>query len=341
MAKPIYRKQKNCLNCGYSIDKFYCSNCGQENLEPREPFWKFLTYLVRLNLALDGKFLITLKTLFTKPGKVSKDYVEGRRARYIHPIRLYLFVSFMLFFLFFILYNVKRIPIGEKTISEIKSLPQEEFENYTALLNNGQPMTRAEFKQYSDSILIGNIRFTEDKYRDKKEYDSLIQASVVKDNWLKRKDTYKRLEINEKFKENPSEVNLEIFEAALHSIPRVIFFSLPLLALWLKLIYLKRKEYNYVSHAIFSIHFLIFVLICTLGILGIQAIGQFIKWPAINYASILIGFGIIYYLYRAMRKFYPDKKSIVFLKYIFFSVSFFLTLFILFSAFFISSFYAV
>ena len=341
MLKSEYRKEKNCLNCGYTVEKFYCSNCGQENLEPKEPFWKFLTHLVRLNLAFDGKFSITLKTLFLKPGLISKEYIQGKRASYIHPIRMYLFVSFLLFFLFFIFYSTKKIPIGGKTLPEIQNLSSIDFKAFTEKINNGTPMSRAEFKHYSDSVLIGDIHFTEEKYRDKAEYDSLLKAGVVKDNWLKIRDTYKRLEINERFKDNPSAVNLEIFEAVLHSIPRVIFLSLPLLALWLKFIYFRKKEYNYVSHAIFAVHFLIFVLICVLGMMAIQGLGKLIGWPTINYASIIIGLGILYYLCRAMRNFYPGKTLIIIAKYILFTLVFFLTLGILFSTFFISSFYAV
>lgn len=341
MHKANIRKEKNCLNCGYTIDRSFCSNCGQENLEAKEPFWQFLSHLIRLNLALDGKFAATLKTLFLKPGLISEEYMAGKRSSYIHPARMYIFISFLLFFLFFIFYNVKKTPIAGKTLSQIHNLTPNDFAAFTASLNDGKPMTRDEFTKYADSVLMRNINFTENNFRDRAQYDSLLAIGAIKHSWLKKQDTYKRLEINERFKYNPSAANIEIFQSVLHSIPRVIFFSLPLLALWLKLIYRKRKTFYYVSHGVFTVHFLTLCLISVLFIMFIHLTSVWVHLSWLNYFSILIGLAMMHYLYLAMRYFYKDKGWSGFWRYILFSFSLFLTLFILFSGFFISSFYSV
>lgn len=341
MYKSRLRKSKNCLNCGYTVDRDYCSNCGQENIEPKEQFWQFLTYLIRLNLALDSKFAITIKTLFTRPGFISQEYMQGRRASYVHPVRMYIFISFLLFFLFFVFYNVKKVPIGGKTQSEIHQLSPEDFAAFTANLNQGIPMSRDEFNEYYDSVLMRDIYFTEDHFRDRKQYDSLIEVGAIHHNWLKKQDTYKRLEINERFKYNPSAANIEIFQSALNSIPRVLFFSLPLLALWLKWIYRKKKSYYYVSHGIFSVHFLTLCLLCILIAMTIQTVGSWLHIPWINYLIIVIGLGILNYLFVAMRFFYKDRGVGFVLRYVLFAFLFFFTLFALFTGFFISSFYSL
>ncbi|MGV3656323.1 MAG: DUF3667 domain-containing protein [Chitinophagaceae bacterium] len=49
----------------------------------------------------DGKFFDTLKYLFFWPGGVAKEYVKGRRNRYLDPIRMYLFTSAVFFLIFF------------------------------------------------------------------------------------------------------------------------------------------------------------------------------------------------------------------------------------------------
>lgn len=341
MTKPISRKEKNCLNCGYIVDKEYCSNCGQENLEAKESFWTFLTYLFRLNLALDGKFSVTLKNLIKRPGFVSREYMDGRRASYIHPIRMYLFFSFILFIAFFASFNVKKLEINGRPISEIRGMPAAAFSEFTSQINNGVPMSREVFKNYSDSILIGNFHFTEDKYSSKEEYDSLLKAGAVNDSWLKRQDTYKRLEINDRYKNNFVRVNEEIFEATLHSIPRIMILSLPFLALWLKLIYARQKQFYYVGHAIFTVHFLIIVFFSIFIMLVIGKIAAMIHFSWLNYISWALGLSLFYYLFRAMLYFYGGSFVTTILKCFLFSIAFFSTLVLLFIFFFVQSFYAV
>ena len=46
---------------------------------------------------MDGKIVQTLKVLVTKPGMLTKEFLEGRRARYISPFRLYLTISVVFF----------------------------------------------------------------------------------------------------------------------------------------------------------------------------------------------------------------------------------------------------
>lgn len=56
----------------------------------------------------DGKFFVTVKDLFLKPGFLSREYINGRRAKYLHPVRMYVFTSAIFFLLFFSLFNIDR-----------------------------------------------------------------------------------------------------------------------------------------------------------------------------------------------------------------------------------------
>ena len=95
------RKQKNCLNCNAQVYGKYCHICGQENIEPKETFWGLATHFVYDIVHFDGKFFSTLKYLLFKPGFLSHEYLRGRRASYLHPIRMYVFTSAIFFILFF------------------------------------------------------------------------------------------------------------------------------------------------------------------------------------------------------------------------------------------------
>ena len=76
----------------------YCHECGQKAREPTPGIRDFLHDAIHESLHLDGKILNTVKVLVTQPGQITKDFVAGRRARYISPLRLYLTFS-VLFFL--------------------------------------------------------------------------------------------------------------------------------------------------------------------------------------------------------------------------------------------------
>jgi len=92
-----YRKEKNCLNCGHQVEFHYCSSCGQPNLELKEPFWHFMGHSIAHYFHFESKFWQTLVPLLTKPGQLTLDYLAGKRARYIHPVSLYIFISIVYF----------------------------------------------------------------------------------------------------------------------------------------------------------------------------------------------------------------------------------------------------
>jgi hypothetical protein len=95
------REEKVCLNCHAQLNGRYCHVCGQENLEPKESFWHLLTHFVYDVTHFDGKFFSTLKYLLFKPGFLATEYAKGRRASYLHPIRMYVFASAIFFVVFF------------------------------------------------------------------------------------------------------------------------------------------------------------------------------------------------------------------------------------------------
>ncbi|RZL64896.1 MAG: DUF3667 domain-containing protein [Pedobacter sp.] len=97
MSAGKYRKEHNCLNCGSHVETHYCSNCGQPNLELKESFWGFISHSIAHYFHFDNKFFQTLTPLLTKPGQVTLDYLAGKRARYINPVSMYIFVSIVYF----------------------------------------------------------------------------------------------------------------------------------------------------------------------------------------------------------------------------------------------------
>jgi hypothetical protein len=105
------RKEKDCLNCGHIVEENFCPHCGQENIVVKEDALHMVSHAIADYFHFEHKFFGTLKPLLFKPGQLTKAYVEGKRMSFIHPIRLYIFVS-IVFFL--IVLSEKRFGPGDK-----------------------------------------------------------------------------------------------------------------------------------------------------------------------------------------------------------------------------------
>jgi Protein of unknown function (DUF3667) len=82
-----------CYNCGTTLTGPFCSACGQEVQELDPSLKHFLHDLTHELLHFDGKIYRSVWALLARPGVLTRDYFEGRRARWISPIRLYIVFS--------------------------------------------------------------------------------------------------------------------------------------------------------------------------------------------------------------------------------------------------------
>jgi hypothetical protein len=344
MSRLKERKEKNCLNCNAEVQGRFCHNCGQENIEPKETVWHLISHFFQDITHFDGKFFSSLKYLITKPGFLSKEYMIGRRASYINPIRMYVFTSAIFFLIFFSVFKIDNKSIvttdmNGKTYKQIEAMDSLTFDAFTKNVNKedrrpASPMSRETFKKYFDSSAEqGNVQFTPGHYKSKAEYDSLLQSGKKNHNWFERQLIYKNIEINEKFKGRRGEIFTTFSEILLHSLPQMFFILLPLFAAILKLLYIRRKNYYYVNHGIFSIHFYIFSFIAMLIMFGLSKLNSSLHWGFITFIETMLGFGILFYLYKAMRNFYQQSRAKTIMKFLLLYFSLLFTFMILFTVF--------
>ena len=78
----------------------FCSRCGQRAIDLHRPFSELLSDLVGDVLNLDTRLIRTLRPLLLKPGQVAKDYIAGRRAAHVPPLKSYLIAALIFFGLF-------------------------------------------------------------------------------------------------------------------------------------------------------------------------------------------------------------------------------------------------
>ncbi|RFM32781.1 DUF3667 domain-containing protein [Chitinophaga silvisoli] len=231
-TQPI-RAEKNCLNCGTEVPERYCTHCGQENTVPHESFGHLFHHFFADVIHYDSKTLTTLKYLLFRPGFLTQEYTAGKRVRYVNPIKLYIFTSFVFFFCYFTFTHEEKEKAEKATVLTTES--------YT--IGNTDP---------TDSI-AGAWKNKLEKYHNEDEYLDAQKAlpKSERDGFITRqaiRQYFKQKERKEKGEEG-------IDERFQHNYPKMMFVLLPLFALYLKWIYHRRKKWYYADHAIFSLHF--------------------------------------------------------------------------------------
>ena len=115
-------KYTHCKNCGTRLEGMYCHRCGQYALDIEQPFWKYFKQYFENVYQFDSKVWQTLWLLFRRPGLLTLEFNAGKINSYVHPLRLFMFIS-ALFFLavaFFIPEADKALGPVEKQISALR-----------------------------------------------------------------------------------------------------------------------------------------------------------------------------------------------------------------------------
>lgn len=258
---------------------------------------------------------------------------------------MYVFTSAVFFLLFFSFFNKEeafKATFNGKTITEINQMDSASFAAFTAKLGDaGRPMTREQFRNYLDTSFSSGVHFGGANYKSAKEYDSLLASGKINDNWLERQFIYKQIGINEKYNHNFQEILAAFTHTLIHSIPEMLFISLPLLALILKLLYVRRKQFYYVSHGIFGIHLYIFIFIALLILFSISKINDALHWKALGDISGILILGLFVYEYLALKFFYRQGWVKTFFKFLLLDILFLIVVVILFGIFVFSSFFNI
>ncbi len=354
------RKEKICLNCKSVIYGRFCHVCGQENIEPKETFWGLLTHFVYDVTHFDGKFFDTTKYLLFRPGFLALEYLRGRRASYLNPIRMYVFTSAFFFIIFFSFILPKedeqteekerseliaeKVTLEQQIVKTTDPKEKKKLEKNLKKLNNriryyGQ---NGILKVGDDDIdSSGNFNFIGgDKFpKTVRAYDS-IQKSLPenkRDGWLNRKTTRKIISINDKYRYNGKAFWHDVNEKFLHSVPQMMFVSLPLVALIFQLLYLRRKQFYYVNHLIFTINLYIATYILLLIQYGFSGLYGLTGIKLFSVIAFFVLMAIYFYIYKAMRNFYQQRRAKTILKFLLFVFIFMLLMVFLMGIYFFTS----
>ncbi|HLF47118.1 MAG TPA: DUF3667 domain-containing protein [Chitinophagaceae bacterium] len=356
------REEKDCLNCGAIVQGKYCQNCGQENVVPKETFWHMVTHFFYDITHFDGSFFTTMRDLLWRPGFLSKEYMKGRRKAYLHPVRMYVFTSAVFFLIFFSMFSVKEtdvsvlteVPGKKEVVNEMKN---EALKKITSKEDSLLILKVAEFAGLEDSLDNKNmdssgkvIRKLQAKgfslnfgdagrYVSVKQYDSIQNTlpAAKRDGKFLQLLYRKFIGINERYKGRENKLMADISNKFIHSVPYLLFVSLPLFAFFLKLLYIRHKQFYYADHGVFLIHLYIFTFLFLLLFFGLDKLGENTKWGFTGILkTILMVTGLVYTL-KAMKHFYQQRWGKTITKFVFFnflcliSIAFLFGIFLLFS----------
>jgi len=319
--KKHYRQENDCLNCGTLLEGKYCHNCGQENLELKESFGHMMNHAISDYFHFDHQFFHTLKPLLFKPGFLTNEYMNGRRAQYLHPVKMYIFISIVYFLLLFNTGNneVVKINTGVKTpaatAKHIDSLRQSLAKNHNlsaaqkTKIVNDEIKHEADLKAKADADTVnknfksGLLIMTADTSYQKHIAKQQKLPEVKRDGWLSRLYNKKAFDYKNKYGTRSKEV---FFDEIKHNTPKMMFLLLPLFALILKITFWRNKKF-YVEHLIFTFHlhcFMFMFLAFLMLLLGILPANDEIR----GWLSLAAMLYIIWYLYKSLRVVY--KRNI-------------------------------
>jgi hypothetical protein len=351
--KPVslhhLRHEKNCLNCGATVEERYCTRCGQENVEPKESVGHLVGHFFADITHFDSKIFTTLKDLVLRPGFLTREYVEGRRVAYLNPIRMYVFISAIFFVALFAEGRGSADhPEGEtravnafrqQLADSLRGVGTGGLHGPGAGMDSMRRVFNAELAARLDSTSKGNgmsetlslkwsssgkvlIDIEENKYKKVREYDS-VQRSLPDSSrdkgimaWILRNNVRQK-------EKNGGRSKLHLEVNVQHDIPKIMFVLLPLFALYVGCFY-PRKKYYYVNHAIFSVHFHSFVFLFFLFLMLLNAVipGD---WTGLILAAIS-PLPIFIYLVAALRGMYGQSVGKSLLKAVAISLLYAITL---------------
>ena len=313
----------NCLNCGARLRGQYCGTCGQRSRSRLISLWELISDAFGDLLEIDSRLWQTLVPLLIHPGRLTHDYLQGRRARYMPPFRMYLVLSVLFFVIAFFDPNEELgllfEPEPETTAAEEAAETADAAEQAQEVIDELTEQGIITEDELPTELKIdeNGFRFTFDEDGTEAESDCNVDASDLEElpGWLARRLTVERLQrVCERTRLDDGE---GLKDSLVDNIPAALIVLLPLMAFVLKALYQLSKRY-YVEHLLFFVHFhAFFFLMLTLQILFMRLSGLLGIPEAIPILTIVItSFYIAIYLFVSMRRVYGQGRIITFLKYI-------------------------
>lgn len=253
------RPGSQCLDCGHPLEKNdnFCPECGQENSDQQVSISMLIGDFLSNYFSFDSKMGRSMKHFFFHPGHLTNCFNEGKRVRYIHPLRLYLVITFLFFF---VLSHFLTSDLEENTV-----------QNMTREFND---MAHTEVAD-SLAVVLAQENIPEHRYTPPPKYlgngdDTQSFLSIMRDENLTDKRVMEIL--TDSLNINKETLNNRFFQVTIHqgrrvaqkdldifipyvlkNLPLMMFILLPVFAFYTKCLF-RNKPNLYIRHLIHSLH---------------------------------------------------------------------------------------
>jgi len=286
--------QQRCANCEAVVTGRFCAVCGQSVDSRPHSILEFAAEALEDITNADSRLWRTLVPLLLRPGRLTREFFAGRRARYLPPVRLYLVLS-VAFFLVASFGGQGDTPQGD-----VADLEQE-------LAAATDPQERAAI---SALVEIARRRAAEAGERaasdaepiDPPEACAGLEVSGLSDRLTDR--------LRAKCSDVIADGGRAFVTALVNNLPTALFFFLPVLALFMKVFYIFSGRY-YIEHLLFLLHnhaalFLVLLLYRPLAFATPAWLHGWLVFSIVLYVP--------WYGYRSLRTVYGQGRALTVLK---------------------------
>jgi hypothetical protein len=259
---------QTCRNCALPLTGPFCSGCGQRVVPPHPTVREVAGDAYDELVGWDGKFARTMKLLVTRPGALTRDVVEGRRARYISAVRLYLMCSVAYFLVAAIVPN----PVENIENADVSFGVSIGVESSTTSTPGEAAVGRAIARGLANLPPADRVLVEAEIAELPAVVQPMMRAMVEDYSGLMRR--------------------------AAEVMPRVLFALVPALAAILAIFHQRRR---FPEHLYFALHFEAFVFVT----LSLSTLVEYARSPIASVASqLLVGVWILVYGIVAQRRVY-------------------------------------
>ena len=271
-----------CDNCGAPVSARYCGACGQRLEPPVHSLWQFLTVAAEDLTHADSRLWRTLAALLFKPGYLTAQFLAGRRASYLPPVRLYLVLS-VVFFIWISAtqQHLSVVQIDAPRAGGTAAVAPRAGERRSTPFSPALPGESAQQRS-----------------------ERLCQDTIYEGPWQQRLAPLVSRACRTVVQDNGRSVR----EAFLHNLPRAMFVFLPLLAGAMMLIYWRPRHY-YVEHLLWFVHNHAFGFVLLLLASAVSALPGAAGW-----VRLALWLYIPWYMYRSLRVVYGQGRWLTFSK---------------------------
>jgi len=285
----LHHAASACANCGADVSGNYCHDCGQETVLHPPSAREFMHEFIGHYVALEGKLWKSLGLLLFRPGRLTLEYIKGRRVPYVQPLRMYLTFSLI----FFAVLKFSMHDVGTH-VTEGSKHPAPAAGTGASGTDRHAPSVHAE--PGKTAVLLKEDRPGE-----------IVDGTRVVSDWLRPYSDFLASKV-EHFSQLSFDQRKELLENSFyHYTPYAIFFMMPVFALYLKVLYLGSGR-RYGEHLLFALHsngFAFLVMSLMILVPGNSAFVEFVLW-----------LWLTLYLPMAMRQVYGGSRTLTALRWI-------------------------